>query len=574
MFRPALAASWLTLVLSFLSMSPVLNAAVPVFNSIRASGESVGRYEKLELRVSLDATYSNPFDPAEVELSAEFTAPSGKKWVIPGFYNPTSWNALWMVRFTPDEAGQWSYVLSARDSEGTARSEAGAFTAGESGRQGFVRIAGNGRYLAHSDGSPFYGVGLWYNDSYEDYGGGQIDEAGLDRLTRRGGNFISFFPTPLETMATGVGRYDQSRCGRLDQLFEWCEARGIKISWNLWFHSYLSETVWGGGNARWLTNPYRNVCNAADFFASDQAWRIQEKLYRYILARWGYSPSLFLWFAIDEMDGTDGWAHGDTLAAENWSRKVHEWFRANDPWGRPTTGTKCGAYPQYWPGGYRIFDIAAREIYEAQRWPMPKGAAVSAKEEHPLRASYLNYAGESAKLWREFGKPVIIGECGWSHTYYEPAQPGYLALYHNALWAGLVNGLCASPFWWAWSETLNDNVVNSQFEAFSRFVGELDLTGADPGPQAVRTEKGLDAWAMKNGSMVFGWAVNPKLGEGIAGRKVTVEGLADGDYKLKIFHTWRGRYLSEESVKVSGGRLTITAPELFTTDGRANQLGG
>lgn len=563
----------IALFLSVLFLIPSTLPAAPSFNSVRASSEEVGLYEKIELRVSLDASFSNPFDPAEIDLVAEFTAPSGKKWIIPGFYNPSAWDALWMARFAPDEPGDWRYVLSVRDREGSARSEQGGFTATGSGAPGYVRIADNGRYLVHGDGSSFYPVGLWYNDSYERFGGGQISADGLDRLKRRGGNFICFFPTPLETMGTGVGRYDQNRSGRLDQLFEWCEERGIKISWNLWFHSYLSETIWGGGNARWLTNPYRNVCEAVDFFASEEAWGYQEKLYRYILARWGYSPSLFLWFVIDEIDGTEGWARGDTLAAEAWSRRVHDWFRANDPWGRPTTGTKCGAYPQYWPGGCRIFDIAAREIYEAQRWPMPKGARVDGKEELPLRASYLQYAGESAKLWREYGKPGIIGECGWSHTYYEPSQPGYMAMYHNALWASLVNGLCATPFWWAWSEMLNDNVVNSQLEAFSRFVGELDLTGADPGPLPVRADKGLDAWAMKNGGTVFGWAVNPRLGEGIAGRRVTVEGLEDGEYTLIIYHAWRGRRLSEDTVRVTGGRLTVTAPELFTTGGRANQLG-
>src|SRR3990170_3995340 len=63
----------------------------------------VGMYEKLELNIDLRATYSNPFDPDEVDLWAEFTAPSGKVQKIWGFYNPARWASAWMVRFAPTE---------------------------------------------------------------------------------------------------------------------------------------------------------------------------------------------------------------------------------------------------------------------------------------------------------------------------------------------------------------------------------------------------------------------------------------------------------------------------------------
>ena len=551
-------------------------AAQPVIHGIRASGDTVGLYEKIELRVSLDAAFDNPFDPGQVDLTAEFTAPSGKVWRVPGFYNPSSWDVLWMVRFAPaGETGEWSYVLRLADSQGATASEPHTFTVTDPKGHGWIRIAGNGRYLQHTDGAPFYGVGLWYNDEYDGPGrGGSITETDLDHLKRTGCNFIGFFPTPLETMATGAGRFDQDRCARLDRIFEWSEAREIKISWNLLFHSYASETVWGGGNARWLTNPYHNVCPAADFFSSPEAWQFQERLFRYIIARWGYSPSLFLWFVVDEIDGTEAWAKGNTEAAEAWCVKVRDWFHANDPWGRPTAGTQSGGKDRYWPGGYGIFDIASREIYEAQHWPMPRTAArLTGKEEHPLRSSYLNYGGEASRLWREFAKPAIIGECGWAHTFYEPSQPGYMAMYHNALWAGLANGLCATPFWWAYSEMLNDNVVNSQLGAFSRFVCGLDFSGDNPGPVVCRVGKGTDAWAMRNGATVFGWAVNPRLGEGIAGEKITLEGLTDGNYNLKIFHTWRGRFIEEKTIQAAGGKITFSAPELVTNRDRANQLG-
>ena len=280
-----------------------------------------------------------------------------------------------MVRFAPTETGSWQYVVKVRDAKGTATSAAGTFDVVLSAHHGFVTVAPNKRYLKYSDGTSFYGIGLWYNDEYVSFNRGSIQVAALDELKRRGANFICFFPTLLETMGTGLGRYDQNRCGRLDQLFEWCEERDIHVAWNLWFHSHISQAVWGGGNAQYRNNPYRLVADAAHFFISDEAWKYQEKLHRYIIARWGYSRALLLWFVIDEINGTEGWLQGGQAAGEKWCRKMNQFFHEHDPYGRPTTGTQSGGIGEWWPGGYRIFDVAAREVYERKATPCRKVAS-------------------------------------------------------------------------------------------------------------------------------------------------------------------------------------------------------
>ena len=543
----------------------------PAILSVRSESTEVGLYEKFELRISLDATYSNPYDPEEIDLQAEFTSPTGKRWTIWGFYNPSSWSHLWMVRFAPTEKGTWKYVVKVRDSEGTARSPAGTFVAVDSPHHGFIRIAPNERYLIYDDGTSFYGVGLWHNDSYELFNDGRMTEDGLDELKRRGVNFISFFHTPLETMGTGLGRYDQNRCGRLDQLFEWCEKRDICISWNVWFHSYISQAVWGGGNARYRTNPYHLVADAVDFFGSEEAWKYQEKLYRYIIARWGYSRALFLWFIIDEINGTEGWQDGDHDVAEEWCRRMDAFFNEHDPYGRPTTGTQSGGIDQWWPGGYRIFDIAAREIYEAQGHPMPETGKIGRDEESPLRYSYRNYATQIQNLWKGFHKPAIIGECGWDHTYYEPGMPGYLAMYHNALWVSLTNGLCCIPFWWAYSNWINDSVVTNQMRHFAEFVADIDFAHLDLGPAEITATGDCDAWAMKGDEIIFGWVVNPSTS--VANESFTISGLADGRYEICLYRTWRGQYLDAKMYQCQDGKLTVIIPELRTSQGHASHIG-
>jgi hypothetical protein len=545
-------------------------AGEPQILSVRTETPVVGLYEKFELTIDLKANYANSFDVRDIDLWAEFEAPSGRKWRIWGFYNPSSWTSLWMVRFTPTEIGDWNFRVQVRDRDGTAESEPRHFSVQGSQHHGFVGIAPNNRYLRYSDGASFFGVGFWYNDGYEALGRGAITETELDRLKSRGVNFISFFPTPLETMGSGLGRYDENRCARMDQLFQWCEARDIHISWNLWFHSYISEAVWGGGNARYRNNPYRLVTDAASFFGSAEAWKYQEQLYRYIIARWGYSRALFLWFVVDEINGTEGWTIGDHAVAESWCAKVDQFFNQHDPYGRPTTGTKSGGIGEWWPEGYRIFDIAAREIYEAQGHPILRDGKAALDSESPLRYSYLNYAKQSQDLWSGFGKPSLIGECGWDHTYYEPAMPGYLALYHNALWVTLANGLAASPFWWAHSDLINDNLINNQLLYYARFVASIDFAALDPQPAKITVEGG-DAWAMQSGSFVFGWIVHPRVS--VANATFTISDLPDGSYEVLLYRTWRGQYLDPQRVECRNRQLTVTVPELTTTGGHASHIG-
>lgn len=528
------------------------------------------RYEKFELRIDLRATFDNPYDPDQVDLWAEFKAPSGKEWKIWGFYNPSTWASLWMVRFTPDEAGLWQCIVKVRDREGTAESKPREFTVLPSEHRGFLKIAANRRYLQYADGSPFYGVGMWYNDGYESYGKGQITEQGLDELSRYGANFISFYHSPLETMGTGLGRYDENRAGRLDQVFEWCEQRGLHISWNIWFHSYISEAVWGGGNARYRNNPYRHVTSAEGFFGSEEAWKYQTKLHRYMVARWGYSRALFLWFVIDEINGTEGWLNGGSEVAAQWSRRMHDWLKANDPYRRPTTGTRSGGIKEWWPEGYSIFDIAAREIYELQGHPGPTSVKPDPAVENPQRFSYLNYAKQTQDLWKGWEKPAIIGECGWDHTFHEPAMPGYSEMVHNALWAGLANGLSMTPFWWAYGPYVNGAVLTPSLLHFASFVRGIDFVRGAFKPAQLKVSDG-DGWAMLGDEVTFGWVANPM--RGVANETITIPGMPDGEYDVYFYRTWRGFYLDPLAATAAGGELQFKAPELRPRGGRAQNLG-
>lgn len=103
----------------------------------------------------------------ETELFAELTSPSGKVFTIEGFWDG---GTTWLVRFMPVEIGAWRYqtystpVLDGLDGEHgefDCRPEAGntRFL-----QHGPVRVAANGRFFEHADGTPFFWMGdtVWY----------------------------------------------------------------------------------------------------------------------------------------------------------------------------------------------------------------------------------------------------------------------------------------------------------------------------------------------------------------------------------------------------------------------------
>jgi len=180
-----------------LILLPVSVICQPSINRISAPRQETGLYEKLELSVTFTAVFSNPFDPDELDIMATFKAPSNKEWKVPGFYNQSQ-RGSFLVRFSPDETGEWSYLVSVTDRNGTTSSEAGTFKVIPSAFHGPIRIGQNKRYLEQADGTPWFGVGLWYN--------GDNNTDVLDELRRKGANFISRFITPLETWGTGLGR--------------------------------------------------------------------------------------------------------------------------------------------------------------------------------------------------------------------------------------------------------------------------------------------------------------------------------------------------------------------------------
>ena len=165
----------------------------------------------------------------------------------------------------------------------------------------------------------------------------------------------------IESMSSGLGRYDQPKCGRIDQLIEWSGERGLKMMLAIWPHDLISNTVWAH---QWHQNPYNSITSVEQFYENETAWEYQKKQYRYLIARWGYSRALGVWEIINEINGTDGWEIGKQPEATKWVKKVHDYLSANDPFGRPTTASMSGGH--FWSDGYSFVDISNVQENESE----------------------------------------------------------------------------------------------------------------------------------------------------------------------------------------------------------------
>ncbi len=148
-------------------MNPLLWIACAVFASgimvisISAADKSLPLYQRFEQSLESTANYANPLQ--EAALTAVFTAPSGEKLKVPGFWDG---GKTWRVRFAPTQTGKWKFETTCSDaSNGGLHQKSGEFTVtAASGataldQHGPIRVSNDDRHLAHQDGTPFFWVG-------------------------------------------------------------------------------------------------------------------------------------------------------------------------------------------------------------------------------------------------------------------------------------------------------------------------------------------------------------------------------------------------------------------------------
>src|SRR5690606_29016805 len=104
------------------------------------------------------------------------------------------------------------------------------------------------------------------------------------------------------------GELDRQVARRWDAVVDAAEEHGVYFQFVLQYHGQVSTSVnpnshenpWNAANGGWLESP-------SHFFTDERARRLTRQKYRYIVARWGYSPSIMAWELFNEVELTDGY---------------------------------------------------------------------------------------------------------------------------------------------------------------------------------------------------------------------------------------------------------------------------
>lgn len=525
----------------------------------------VEQYDKLEFTLENGKTYDNPFDPEEADIFGIFISPSQDTMKINAFWD----GEWWRLRFAGAETGTWHYLITVSDRDAQVE-RGGSFQVVSSNENGWIHPSSvDPHYLAHHDGSPFFGVGMavpWlvYDSRY-------YQQPGLfGRLEDHGVNLINWLFTSwdIQLLRNSYQSYSMSDANKFDLLLTDAENHGIKLLLGIWIHDLLRDDPhpWNGFYD-WSSNPFNQLTDATGFFSDSLSWEYQKKYYRYIIARWGYSTSIAMWHTVAEINGTN--AIYDELAMENdpngWHNRINRFFIENDPFGHPTTVSGSGGFD--FSDGWEVTGVP-----QAHEYPYPPDRIVENTDRIAYWADHLH---------RSYPKPALVGEFGKS-VYEEGISEHFL---HNGIWAGVMSGACATPLhWWGGQisqqpenfSTFNETMMRS-LHYLGGFLTGIDMAsegfsplyGAPPDerPSLKNMPEGA-AYALRGDSITLCWVhhVNEYSTQLFQGVEVTIPGLRNGQYTFRFYDPWAGNW-SDDPVRADSrdGILNFTCPD-FTSD--------
>lgn len=571
-----------------LALAALLGAGCLPEPSVRALAISGAArvWERFETAGHVWADVANPFDPDEIRVDGEFTAPDGSTLVVPGFATreyrralvggyehlaPTS-DLHWRVRMTPTQAGTWSWRWVVTTPSGVAETEWQDLEVADAApdRHGFLRTSPlDARYLRHDDGTPWIGIGenvCWYDGrgtfAYDDW---------IPKLAAQGVNFIRLWMpswafglewirrNPDGTLASSsLGDYEDrlDRAWQLDHVMELAERHGIAVMLSIQNHGAFSLS----SNSEWADSPYNAanggpVATPAAFLTDPAARALFKRRLRYLVARWGAATNLQAWELWNEADLV---ASGAAMNA--WHVEMADELRALDPYDHliSTSRASANASAAYW--SLPQIDFTQVHLYS---FPLPYDL--------PSVAEPLLRQHRSAHA-----KPTLLGEYGVD--YRGPAEtiendPEGVG-FHQGLWIGLLAGGFGTGMSWWWDNVVDPEDLYFHFGPVARFAEGVafDAEGFVPIRPAVGAiDRNLAAYALRGADTLLAWVQNvdhqwlldplpgpdPSLVENAT---LALTDLADGAWTARWIDTYTGADVAVEPVSVTGGAVTLAVP--------------
>ena len=515
-----------------------LTAAAQI-TDVRAP-DKVAQYGKMQCEVTLIGKWTNPYLQEEAALDMVVTSPSGRTLIVPCYYESgqSGESSLWGARFMPQEKGRYSYFFRYSEA-GRVVSESGIATVVVKGSRSHGILHPNDHWtFRYDDGTLFRGIGenicwesrtsddsKYFKELHEQPERFNYDSM-LTKFARNGGNFVRIWMCswnfPIDRQRDFNNRryqetdeyMNRSAIERLDYTVELAERLDIRLM-----------LCMGPGDVR----------TDRDFFIFDKAKTRYRNRLRYIVARWGYSPSIGAWEFFNEIDNIQFRDSRNPIPAADivaWHAEMARYLKSLDPFGHIVT-TSISHRDLEGLNDIPDMDVNQKHIYNATS----------------VIPSTIRRYGQC------FGKPYVIGEFGrewdWSKNFDDFADE-MDADFRRGLWYGLFSPTPVTPMSWWWEYFDNRNMV-PYFRAV-RMVSDLMLSESGGKFETVEAEAGeAEAYALKCGSKTYVYVYNPSVNPA----KSVQVGVSNPKSHVKAFSFERLRFVKHTATSSASGTLTI-----------------
>lgn len=311
-----------------------------------------------------NAAVQNPYAR---ELWAEVVTPGGQKLALPAYYAD---GGLYAVHARPEEVGTYKFGSVSESTLGARRTDLVVSMASPREVQVAARTRlpsilinpKDPRQFSRSDGLPFIPVGAnlaWAPDespdtvAYYENAFPAFSKANLNWMriwtAHWDGLNLDWLP-PRMGPSPKPGMLSEEVARRWDQIFELAEENGVYVQMVLQYHGQY--TTYNDSN--WSKNPW-NAANPGgflkspeDFFTDANAQLMTVLKYRYIIARWGWSPAIIAWELFNEVHWTNSFRNGHEADVARWHSAMATAIRQLDTYGHlVTTSTENLRSPIY-----------------------------------------------------------------------------------------------------------------------------------------------------------------------------------------------------------------------------------
>lgn len=438
----------------------------PVIKSVVPNAKMVGKYDKFEVSMNINAYFNNPYNPEEIDVEGIFFSPDGTVYKVPGFYYEefrqegkefiSTGKKYWMIRFSPNKEGKWEYNIVVKNPAGKTESEKMMFECVSSNNKGFVGISSDKRYFKFSNGQTYFLIGqnvCWVTASdswrFPNY---------LRKLNETGQNWTRIWNCPWgliiewgEPRGQGLGRYNQKDSFEFDKIIELAESLGIYIQFCLDYHGAFHKEI------TWEQNAY-NYKNGGpckepiEFFKDPTAKDYYKRRLRYIVARWGYSRAIMSWEFFNEVDLISDY---DEKVVADWHKEMANYLKSID-FAKHLITTSFA----------RVF--AGDKIYSLEE--------IDYTQTHMYSDEVLNGVyNVSLEKMRRYKKPTFFGEIGGAVTDISVESKDKKGiLLHDALWSSIMSMSAGTAMYWWWDGHIKANNLYYHYTAVSRFLKDID----------------------------------------------------------------------------------------------------